>query len=259
MVFAPVCAPVPVGRSSSPAASRAAAGSRLDLEDQRAPGVPGPGTQRPPSEDSDFVVQLRQRSVGLAVARRVLGGALRRQGDDTQPVAPTSPCDRGHRGTAPHRRSRLVAHRGPASGNRTYVREVDHRGVVAAIERGETGDRHGVEAGIVDRPPSRRDGRLLLRLIDWYQRSFEGRPSPCRFTPSCSSYAREALELHGSRRGLWLMIRRLTRCRPFGPSGFDPVPPAGSGHTDRARIPGDKTRHVKTRCATTRHEGSTTQ
>jgi len=64
----------------------------------------------------------------------------------------------------------------------------------------------------------------MLRLVDWYQRAFEGRPSPCRFTPSCSSYAREALELHGSRRGLWLTIRRLVRCRPFGPSGFDPVP-----------------------------------
>lgn len=68
-----------------------------------------------------------------------------------------------------------------------------------------------------------RPGRLL-RLIDWYQRGMEGRPSPCRFTPSCSSYAREALEVHGTGRGLWLTVRRLLRCRPFGPSGFDPVP-----------------------------------
>lgn len=65
---------------------------------------------------------------------------------------------------------------------------------------------------------------LLLRLIDVYQRAAEGRPSPCRFTPSCSTYAREALELHGRGRGLWLTIRRLARCRPFGPSGYDPVP-----------------------------------
>lgn len=68
------------------------------------------------------------------------------------------------------------------------------------------------------RPP------LPVRLVDWYQRAVEGRPSPCRFTPSCSSYAREALETHGTRRGLWLTARRLLRCRPFGPSGFDPVP-----------------------------------
>ena len=64
----------------------------------------------------------------------------------------------------------------------------------------------------------------LVRLVDWYQRAMEGRPSPCRFTPSCSSYAREALVVHGRRRGLWLTVRRLARCRPLGPSGFDPVP-----------------------------------
>jgi uncharacterized protein len=69
----------------------------------------------------------------------------------------------------------------------------------------------------------------LVRLVDWYQRAADGRPSPCRFTPSCSSYAREALLVHGTRRGLWLTVRRLARCRPFGPSGWDPVPEA-HGH-----------------------------
>ena len=64
----------------------------------------------------------------------------------------------------------------------------------------------------------------LVRAVLWYQRAFDGRPSPCRFTPSCSEYAREALEVHGTARGLRLAIRRLLRCRPFGPSGFDPVP-----------------------------------
>ena len=65
---------------------------------------------------------------------------------------------------------------------------------------------------------------LLLRSIDWYQRAREGRPSPCRFTPTCSCYAKEAIEAHGAGRGTWLALRRLGRCRPFGPSGFDPVP-----------------------------------
>jgi putative membrane protein insertion efficiency factor len=65
---------------------------------------------------------------------------------------------------------------------------------------------------------------VLLRAVEWYQRAFDGRPSPCRFTPSCSSYASEALTLHGARRGLWLTVRRLARCRPLGPSGWDPVP-----------------------------------
>jgi len=64
----------------------------------------------------------------------------------------------------------------------------------------------------------------LLRAIAWYQRAFDGRPSPCRFFPSCSTYATEALEVHGTARGLMLTLRRLLRCRPFGPSGFDPVP-----------------------------------
>jgi putative membrane protein insertion efficiency factor len=64
----------------------------------------------------------------------------------------------------------------------------------------------------------------MLRAIDWYQRAFEGRPSPCRFFPTCSEYGREAIEVHGAARGGWLTVRRLSRCRPFGPSGFDPVP-----------------------------------
>ena len=67
------------------------------------------------------------------------------------------------------------------------------------------------------------DPERLICLVDWYQRAADGRPSPCRFT-LVSSYAREALEFHGVWRGLWLTIRRLIRCRPFGPSGFDPVP-----------------------------------
>jgi putative membrane protein insertion efficiency factor len=64
----------------------------------------------------------------------------------------------------------------------------------------------------------------LTRAVLWYQRAFAGRPSPCRFFPTCSSYAIEALHVHGNARGLWLTTRRLMRCRPFGPSGFDPVP-----------------------------------
>ena len=66
--------------------------------------------------------------------------------------------------------------------------------------------------------------RVMLRAIRFYQEARDGRPSPCRFWPSCSHYAVEAIETHGSGRGLWLTIRRLSRCRPFGPSGVDPVP-----------------------------------
>ena len=66
--------------------------------------------------------------------------------------------------------------------------------------------------------------RRALGWIEAYQRAFAGRPSPCRFFPTCSHYAHEAYELHGTARGSWLTLRRLLRCRPLGPSGFDPVP-----------------------------------
>jgi putative membrane protein insertion efficiency factor len=61
-------------------------------------------------------------------------------------------------------------------------------------------------------------------MVHSYQVMMEGRPSPCRFTPSCSSYASESLQQYGPARGLLLTLRRFLRCRPFGPSGWDPVP-----------------------------------
>ncbi|MBV1892505.1 MAG: membrane protein insertion efficiency factor YidD [Ilumatobacteraceae bacterium] len=66
--------------------------------------------------------------------------------------------------------------------------------------------------------------RKALSLINTYQRAFAGRPSPCRFYPSCSMYAHDAFSVHGTRRGSWLTFRRLLRCRPLGPSGYDPIP-----------------------------------
>lgn len=64
----------------------------------------------------------------------------------------------------------------------------------------------------------------MLKAIRLYQTLRSGHLSPCRFWPSCSHYAVEAIETHGSVRGGWLTLRRLLRCRPFGPSGVDPVP-----------------------------------
>ncbi|MGC8513242.1 MAG: membrane protein insertion efficiency factor YidD [Acidimicrobiales bacterium] len=66
--------------------------------------------------------------------------------------------------------------------------------------------------------------RTILGLIGAYQLARLGRVSPCRFTPTCSEYAREAIERHGAGRGVALALRRLGRCRPGGPSGYDPIP-----------------------------------
>lgn len=64
----------------------------------------------------------------------------------------------------------------------------------------------------------------MLRAITWYQNQRAGHPSPCRFFPTCSEYGYESIERFGAWRGGWLTLRRLARCRPFGPSGFDPAP-----------------------------------
>ena len=66
--------------------------------------------------------------------------------------------------------------------------------------------------------------RAVVGAISLYQRLTSGRPSPCRFYPSCSNYAVEAIETHGVARGSLLTLRRLSRCRPLGPHGVDLVP-----------------------------------
>lgn len=67
--------------------------------------------------------------------------------------------------------------------------------------------------------------RLLLIALRGYQAFLSPlMPSGCKFHPSCSRYAAEAVARYGARRGAWLAARRLLRCRPFSPGGYDPVP-----------------------------------
>ncbi|PDO10844.1 MAG: membrane protein insertion efficiency factor YidD [Candidatus Reconcilbacillus cellulovorans] len=61
-------------------------------------------------------------------------------------------------------------------------------------------------------------------------------PSVCRFYPSCSVYAIEAIERHGVRRGVALAVRRIAKCHPFHPGGYDPVPAADEKSTRRERV-----------------------
>ena len=69
-------------------------------------------------------------------------------------------------------------------------------------------------------------GRILIGLVRFYQVAISSwTPPSCRFTPTCSAYAIEALREHGAARGTWLAVRRVARCHPWGGFGFDPVPP----------------------------------
>jgi uncharacterized protein len=71
--------------------------------------------------------------------------------------------------------------------------------------------------------------RALMAAVTGYRRFISPLlPPRCRFEPSCSAYALEALRVHGAARGLWLTVARIARCHPFNPGGYDPVPPRGA-------------------------------
>ena len=68
---------------------------------------------------------------------------------------------------------------------------------------------------------------LIRALLRAYQLTLSPLLGPrCRFHPSCSHYMQEAVATHGALRGVWLGLRRLARCHPLNPGGYDPVPPA---------------------------------
>jgi len=84
-----------------------------------------------------------------------------------------------------------------------------------------------VMASIEQRRRKRSAGAwLLMALINFYRRFISPLTGPhCRFYPSCSAYALEAVRTHGALRGSWLAVRRIGRCHPFHPGGVDHVPP----------------------------------
>lgn len=79
--------------------------------------------------------------------------------------------------------------------------------------------------------------KLSLWLITFYQVSLSpilGVVGGCRYQPTCSHYTYEAIELYGFGRGWWLGVRRILRCNPFHPGGYDPVPPPTEEVSDGA-------------------------
>ena len=156
-----------------------------------------------------------ERPVVEPATRGVRDQSSRWQRGDPQPASAAFARHRGRPGhsTGP------VPDRLSADSQRTLVRPgCLHAGSTPSESTADAMTSTGTDAR------SSRTQRWALAAIDGYQRAFSGRPSPCRFFPSCSTYAHDAYALHGTRRGSWLTLRRLLRCRPFGSSGYDPVP-----------------------------------
>lgn len=88
----------------------------------------------------------------------------------------------------------------------------------------------------------------LLRLLVRVYRNSVGLvlPNSCRYQPTCSQYALDALTEYGAVKGVWLTLKRIARCHPFAASGYDPVPAQGQRTRDKGQIPDFATKRSTT-------------
>lgn len=224
---------MPVARSCPPGGPKAARGCRPERDRTRAAGRGAHASARRIQCDCP-----RWRSRGVTRARRALlprcrrsdrGGAARRlrrgaicwPGCRTQSSSSPAPAPRSRStsaasarvpaGRACHRRGEHCRRSRPRCPPRSRVG-------ARARPRWRPTAALGLRRGLPMRG-------LLLSLIRGYQRVVSPMLMPrCRFAPSCSDYAREAIAVHGAARGSWLAVRRVSRCHPFHPGGYDPVP-----------------------------------
>jgi uncharacterized protein len=140
-----------------------------------------------------------------------------RQSSGSQSLAPALQSDLGrivHRG-----QRHLVCHPVPSGGGRFVL------SATARLARGNACEQHAARARRADATHSDRFMSLVVGAIRLYQRTISKMlPQACRFTPSCSEYAAQAVERYGALRGLKLAGLRLLRCGPWHPGGIDPVP-----------------------------------
>ena len=209
--FGTGCRPEPVARSCGRAAVGAAPGCQPDRARLRPCLLRGAPPCRLPIAAWPAHHRLRPVAPGSGADRLRAFAAGRERGrakPDPSALAWGVPTDRNRRsepiseGNVPGER---LDCRGPSS-----VRDPAHQRAIDAA-------RPGRPWGVLVK-------RILIGAVRTYQAARAGRPSPCRFTPSCSQYAIDALETHGACRGSWLAARRLLRCRPHGGRGWDPVP-----------------------------------
>lgn len=197
---------------SSPGATRAALVCPLDRPDPYPRRVRAASPRRSTRPDRTLLVFTSERSFLGSTPCGIRDQPSRRQCGDAQSAPASSARHRRGSGAA----AGSVSDRLSAEGSRTPVRS-------DCVHAGDT-SRDGVDIVVSVEASRSRPQRWALRTIDWYQQATVNRLSPCRFFPSCSTYAHEAFAVHGASRGSWLTLRRLARCRPFGASGYDPVP-----------------------------------
>ena len=216
--------------SSPPAGARGAKDSRCEL---------GPGRRRdtlprrPPPQTQGIRRVLRLRGTRVrtthtgvpvdgrnsrrqSLSARDLGSAPRRKrrGPESRPPAPSGDLPAGARGPS---------FLGPRTRNSRA--SALRAGVVYGAARGLS--RRGGESGAATAPMSAPSApaRAVSGLLVLYKRFLSPLlPRACRFEPTCSAYARQAIERHGLGRGGALAVKRLLKCQPFHRGGFDPVP-----------------------------------